>query len=139
MRFKQFLLLNEAKKYDIGLSDYVGKNGVDKKLTTLDKEISKITIFENNEKKIVFGTEAKKISFGKEKDIEDKKEQLKDEEEIYKKEIQRYNESLVYYYDSVYEYKFLNEVEDFRKNLNSKMKYFASTTLILEILREDLK
>lgn len=132
-------LLEDKKQYNIGLIDYVGKNGKDKKLTTLDKEISKITIFENNEKKITFGTEAKKISFSKEKDLEDKKEQLKDEEKLYNKEIKNYNEQLKYYYDSVFEYKFLSEVEEYRKTLNSKIKYLASTTLILEILKEDLK
>jgi hypothetical protein len=136
MTFREYLLEQENK---IGLEEYVGKNGVDKKLTSFDKEVSKITIFENTEKKIVYGTEKKKIIFSKEKDIEDKKEQLEFEEKLFKKELKNYNESLKYYYDSVYEYKFLNEVDEFRKTLNHKIKYLASTSLILEILRNDLK
>lgn len=118
------------------INNYVGKNGLDKKLTTFQKEMDKITIFENDGKKIVFGTDKNRIKENVEQNIDDLEEQIDFETKMYKKNLKDYNEGLVEYYDKIFEYKFLNEVDSFRKYLNGLMKAIVRNVLVIDILKK---
>lgn len=43
---------------------------------------------------------------------------------------------LKHYYDNVFEKKFINEVDDFRKTLNSKMKAIVGMYILLRELNK---
>ena len=135
MNFKQFYLIESKDFQKPTIDNYVGKFGDDKKLMTFDKIFSKIIIFEVTDKKIVYGTEANKIKVDIESG-EDKQEQLEWETKLYNKEIKNYNEMLKHYYDNIFEKKFINEVDDFRKTLNSKMKAIVGMYILLRELNK---
>lgn len=129
--------LNESAKEfpKPDIINYVGKNGEDKKILSFDKVLSKITIFEVTDKKIVYGTDARRIVANIEQGA-DKQEQIDWETKIYNKEIKTYNEHIKDYYDRVYEYKFLGDVNDARKALNDKMKFIVGTYILLKELNK---
>jgi len=135
VNFKSFYLTESEDFPERTIDNYVGKFGDDKKLMTFDKIFSKITIFEVTDKKIVYGTEANKIKVDIESG-EDKQEQLEWETKLYNKEIKNYNEMLKHYYDNIFEKKFINEVDDFRKTLNSKMKSIVGMYILLRELNK---
>lgn len=97
--------------------------------------MKKIKVFENTPTKIVYGTDKKQVVFTKETG-EDKAEQLEFEEKILKKEIERYNGYIKEYYDKVFEYKFLNDVDSFRKAINNTIKFIANQIIILPLLKQ---
>lgn len=135
MKFKEFYLNENNEFPKPNIDKYVGKFGEDKKLMSFDKIFSKITIFEVTDKKIVYGTDANKIKVDIESG-EDKQEQLEWETKIYNKEIKNYNEMLKHYYDDIFEKKFINEVDEFRKTLNSKMKAIVGMYILLRELNK---
>lgn len=113
--------------------DYVGKFGIDKKIQSFEKMLSKTNIFEVTDKKIVYGTDANKIKVDVESG-EDKQEQIEWETKLYNKQLKEYNELLKHYYDKVYEMDFINNVDLMRKSLNNKMKAIVGSYILLREL-----
>jgi hypothetical protein len=133
MNFKEFYLLERQQISKPNIIDYVGKFGIDKKIVSFEKELSKVTIFEVTDKKIVYGTDKKRIVDYIEQG-EDKKEQIEGEIIFYNRQIKEYNSQLQYYYDKIYEMDFINKVDEFRKYLNNIMKSLVSTYILLKEL-----
>jgi len=130
MSFKHFYLKETEEFPDI--IKYVGKFGIDKKLKSFEGELKKLTVFESDDKKIIYGTDKNRIKFDIDQD--NKKDQLEFERKVYNKSIKEYNNGIKYYYDEVFEKKFINEVDEYRKYLNRLIKAIASGYLIFKEL-----
>lgn len=131
MRFKEFIL-KESVEEKPSIITYVGKHGVDKKLKSFEDELKKLTVFTSDDKKIIYGTDKNRIKFDIEQD--DKEDQLGFERKVYNRNLREYNNGIKYYYDDVFEKKFINEVDDYRKYLNRLIKAIASGYLIFKEL-----
>ena len=131
MRFKEFIL-KESVEEKPSIITYVGKHGVDKKLKNFESELKKLTVFESDDKKIIYGTDKNRIKFDIEHD--DKEDQLEFERKVYNRNIREYNDGIKHYYDNVFAKKYINEEDDYRKYLNRLIKAIASGYLIFKEL-----
>jgi hypothetical protein len=115
--------------------DFLKSDKRDPKINGLEKSIAKIKVFESSVSAIITGTEANKsrLTLGSMEDVE---EELQFHEKLIKKTSSDLQKMLEYYYDSVFEKKFINEVDDFRKSINKTIKALATYTVTVKCLTE---